>query len=326
MRFLSLLIPIAGAIRARAEDLNLPSNLSDIDVVNGTNSCSNSTLSTVASQDFRVVPRNWGHQLRPSSCLVNTVYALGELALEDYERDIERPRTLRPPDFTDMFFGIVPDGETPMPHRYALLGIMKGLIYMVENKRFQEVTFDLEWKGELVGFVHFIYQAPSATTIAAIDSHPTLDSGREGPIRLSSNSTLSYGTPSLETPNSPSLKIDMTFRGPSIGMFSIFGLSLATLVEIAPHKSTEIIMEPIYWHSEERGLLVLFNPIQPPRTRPPFLRYEHIIRSLVQAPEFMLRVNNFGELDMELGVGHSLVGRGYILLRSKPDVADRANS
>lgn len=277
-------------------------------------------------KDFRAFPRDPGHELDPMASLVNSINILGELALEDFEGEISRPTLHRYNLYQSVFFGIIPPTGSTLKRKYAIWGIWAGINSMIQENEFQETTFNLESNGELIGFVYFRHKPVPDPTLGAYvpDQTRVVQSSDDIASQDRSMSTAMTVFNASVVGDAP-LKLGLVPIGEPIKTDIICDIILTGLLKAAPHKRSDIIDEEIEMRADHLGLGILFLRPDPPRKRPPFFRYQHLIMALMQVPEFSVRKKRFGEVRMELEVGHSMVATGYILRTAPPTLSSVAS-
>lgn len=287
-------------------------------------------LSAEEPSAVEVKPSAWGHHLRPIACIVNTVHIVGELALEDYEDPIERPKLYRYHDFPDVFFGVIPTEGKTLPRGVVLWGLSKALNLLMGTQTYQEVRFGLVWEKVIVGFIFFRYQKPlppppSSSTLSASNPYETgildaEDNSLALPASNNSDVTIPMFTNTTSLAAIP-LKLGMTPLANLIDRNAVIGIVIAGIIRAAILKGTDIVQGDHQFGVPDLGLVLIFSLPKPPRTRPPFFRYEHLIQALIMAVDFMVNVGRWGELKMDCEVGHSLVATGLLLKMGTRSVA-----
>ena len=284
----------------------------------------NSSLSNDGPQDVEVKPSNWGQELRPIACLINAVQMIGELALEDYEGTIDHSRLFRYPEYPEVFFGVISIEGIPLPRSVLLWGISKALT--VQNAHFQEARFGLVLKRRYVGWLYF-RRKELPTPSSSLSAGTPYQTGQQlNANDLVASSPVSVGNVTSLT--AAPLKLGMTPLPLMLPEGAVITAVVVGLIQVAPFKRTDIVDRDMHLDVRPMHTVVAFERAFPLRKRPPYFMYEHLIKALTQAPLYMAIMNRFGELRIELEVGHSVVGIGYILkMTNQPeDGASRAVS
>lgn len=197
---------------------------------------------------------------------------------------------------------------------------------MIQEDKFQEMTFNVESNGKLIGFVYFKHQPAADLTV---DDH---FADRTQVVQVlddiaNQNQNMSTATTALNVSvlGDAPLKLGLVPIGEPVKTDIICDIILTGLLKAAPHRSNDVIDEEIEMRADPLGLGILFLRPDPPRKRPPFFQYQHMIIALMQVPEFSVRINRFGEIRMELEVGHSMVATGYILRTAPPTLSTVAS-
>lgn len=265
---------------------------------------------TIPPQDFRVIPRDYGQELRSTACFANSINVLGEIGQGEFEGEIQKPTLYRYKYYPDVFFGVVP-AHGSMKRKFAIWGIWLGVHTMSNENKFREVTLNLEYQGSLVGFIYFKLWRASLSLGSLLNGTQHLQAQL---VPSWNDSDAGVSTSSITLGASP-LKIEMEFLEISrqINPTKIYMAVLAALLKAVIPSGTEVIREDIQFTTEQLGVAVVFRQPTRPRKRPPFLQYQHAIKTLMAVPEFLGRSNEAGELSFSLEVGVSLVCEGYII-------------
>ena len=296
-----------------------PSNTSNVLTINNT-----TDLSIPDPNDFptgfTIKVLDFGHSLRDIALFVNTVNLLGELAMGNMQEPVSQPKLYRYSDYPDVYFGLIPLVGGSTERRFFLYGLATIIFAMIREKTYHEGRVSLFWQEEIVGHIYIRYQSPPSSTLSANmpDETRNLDAGDESTLSPSSVSNGSIVPASNGLMNDPTFRVGMKFTGATVPISDVFLIVMRALVKFAGPESTDIISEQIGFRTIALKLSVLFQPS--PRTRPPYFRYRHAIMALVDAPQFMMKAKKFGELEMELEVGHSLVAHGFIFTDSSPSI------
>lgn len=265
-----------------------------------------------------ITPRNWGEKLRPLACLVSGVELLGRIALEDSNGAFAQPQLYAAETYPEIRIGLIPVAGERMQRTLAFRGVVLSIFYMLTNKRFQTVGFDLELEGRLVGHVYFAHvpQAPSSNAVATpLPTTQTAsalkDMSESNPVNVSSQ----LGEPTFNI----YYAMNPGGREQPIPIFTVIKIIVLALADAAKYPSAEVI------NFDDRPVIgaginakIYWTLPTPRRKRPPFLQWQWVIKALVQGLLYMVRVSNFGEIVMILELGSSLIGTVYLVEANSP--------
>lgn len=273
-----------------------------------------SNLTSLGAIDpaFGFVPIFYGVKLRPVPCLLNSVNAALELALEDYEGPMFQT-VFRLDAYPQVEIAVIPDEEGgSVPRKYVVWGLNIGIHLMITNLNFQAAAFILSYRGHGVACIEYkVTGAPGfkSTNIAnATEGGNRTLSLSELTNWLPQASTSAHST-SVDPINDPRLEVSFQLTGSVVTVYEVFLMALDMLREIAPFKRTARLGDGATLITAA-NLVVSTRQTDPPRTaqNPPYFQVQWLMKALAQTPTYMLEQANFREVDMVLSVNEVKVG------------------
>lgn len=300
--------PISSVSIPPSHDIDLANRLPfNATVVDG--SFLNLTSLGAIDPAFGFMPFFGEVKLAPVACLMNSVNAAFDLALQDFQGMM--PATVyKLEDYPQVEISVFPDEEgNLMLRKYVVWGINIGIDLMIKNVKFTEAVFVMSYRGVEIGAVQ--YQAPGSTT--SISAH-SLD------INLSaaqSEQNVSLLDNTLALINEPQFEAKFTLTGLVLTIYEIFYTTLDMLRELADYTRTvRIVNDTTYVRSAGLDIFTV-DPNDPSRTfkNPPYFQAEWLVRAMAQIPAYMLKQRSFRELDIELYVDDIKVGLVFLRKR-----------
>ena len=314
-RFMEILCCIStvssSAIANPVEHLNLTESLLPL----------NATSLSALDPRFHITRTFGSINVPATSCLMNAVEAMADLALSRYDDRVD-PKTYNLQKYPDVKITIqaVPAGGL-LKTSYVVWGLYGGIGYMVRNNRFQCVKFYLRWNGDLVGLIDIDKVGPQLSIAGSNQSQSQSQivqrsSALESIVNRSTNLTgLDTGPPVLFDPR---LSILIERTGENLPIFAVFMTVLCGMEYAAQFPSTSRVSPfGIYQTGQPYDTAVWFQDYESKRRRsPPFLEYQWVIKSLAQLPGFMFGEGRFTEVEMVIEVDGIRVGEAYVGKRS----------
>ena len=267
-----------------------------------------------------------GPELRQTSCLVNTIAALKELALGDWLGKVIDGTEYRLDSYPEVGISVAtPKIDGNIQARFIIWAICLGVSNMIKTKTFELEQIELRWERRLLGWVQ-IYPFGPGLTIEESQQKSTLDLKNLSANVMSTNHTaemLPINITNTVTPdytNDPTearLNVTFTPYGEDLGPYDVFVPLMSGLADMAQVPSTQLSSGLFIGLGDYRGFICVL-PVVPERTSPPFLEYGWLIRTLNRVPTYMLDNGRFGELEIWIEVDRVKVGFGRFCLR--PDL------
>lgn len=301
---ISISKPSLGLVSSDPSSLN--ASHSDIPI-------SNITSFGAIDPAFGFVPIFYGVKLRPIPCLLNSVNAALELALEDYEGPIFET-VFKLDAHPQVEIAFVPDEEGgSVPRKFVIWGLNIGIDLMIADRNFQAAVFILSYRGRGVACIKFT--EAGASSFNSTDMTKTT----EGDIQISSplsnltkvlpQAPKDAATTSANPQNDPRLEIAFQLTGSVVTIYEIFFMALDMLRDIAFSRRTARLADGATL-IKAANLIISTRQTDPPRTAqdPPFFQVEWFMRALARTPAYMLDQRNFKEVEMVLFVEEVKVG------------------
>ena len=252
-------------------------------------------------------------RLSATSCFMNAVRAMTELALEDFTGRI-RPRNYIDLDYPGVV--IVPRAaaqEQTVEVRYLLWGVWQGIGWMISQQSFRSLVIGAYWDDVLVCSI-WIRRAWGQLSIAG--SNGTLGltarSERMSTRNTTVESTQGLGLMEVRTPsNDQLLKISVTHVGGPLGITEVFIAILAALEYLAHFPSADELIDFRIDPDGEDTAIGVGRHTQAPAVRS-VLSYQWGILSVAEIPGYMLRERSFKEVIIEISLDNIPVGEGFL--------------
>lgn len=251
----------------------------------------NSTLSAAVPMDFKIfIQEQRGPKLPGKLCLQTAVQVIGKhLALEDFIGRIPTQGWSQ----SNLVISVSTQGVTgnSIQRRYVIWGIFQALAQMIRENDFRSAIFRLEWRGAPVGSVAFY----PGNDIAEIDLPNKSKFLTKLVLPTLSNDTGGNDS-ALLVPGAlrePVLQVTLvqTYPALSLNLYGIF-MNLIGLLMVSAEQGEDKILDYVYLMKlGDYGVQVLVaggnDPLRPPPTRPPYLKYRWIIKAVAMTPSLM---------------------------------------
>lgn len=272
----------------------------------------NTTLGQIVPTAFTVVPGILtGTDLPKTSCLLQTLVGLGQMAVEDFNGRQQATTFVHP------LIAIELDGRRPgaaLDRKYAIWGFYGVMAYMLREDDFHERLFTLRWKTAIVGRVRFTgrirpHLSGSNSTMNEIGT-----SAPETNLLSLSNATTASQDTTLGTRFiDGNLEYRINPMGQWIAESDIYMTIATALVQAAPIPADDMIQ---IFDVDTRAFnshLLIRDSSDPPRSSFPFLRQRVMIKVLIQIPALMLvEDNHWSEADLSVKIDNIMVATGYL--------------
>ena len=268
-----------------------------------------------------------GPKLRITSCLMNTIAALKELALGDWDGKVIDGTEYRLDKYPEVSIVMTtPRRGNNVQAGFVLWAICLGVLDMISKKKFEFAQFEMSWKGQLLGWVQVVNHPPSAELkIEGRRANRTLALGNKSAALLGPNRTLGSepinvtNVVTMDKANDPAeARLNVTFEpfGVTLGVYDVFVPIMSGLTDMAMFPSTSQSPGLIMGLDGFKGFICIL-PRSPLRTGPPFMEYAWLIRAITRIPMYMLEKSRFGEISMNIAVDG--VNLGFGTLSQRPD-------
>ena len=260
---------------------------------------------------FHVTYEIGGSPLRKTSCLLNTVNTLKQLALGDWEARISDGTEFRMNNYPEVSILVnTPRRKRSIEAKYIIWAIFYGVHEMIEEKKFELAQFEMSWDSDVFGWVHIINN-PTALgiTVGGSQANGTLDMAKRSILFPPTNATEMDGfnvtnvvtTDATDDPAEARLVTTFTPVGQNLGVYDVFFPIMHTLTDMAKIPTTTI-SEGVVAGADGYNGVVCILPAIPIRTDPPTLEYQWLIRTMARIPIYMVENHRFGEIDIKVAV------------------------
>lgn len=270
-----------------------------------------------------------GPKISVTSCLMNTVAALKELALGSWDGKLLDGKEYRLDQFPEVSIVItLPGRRRNIPSRFVIWAIFFGVLEMISIKKFEFAQFEMKSSGVVMGWVH-VTNNPNGATLFTEGKYsngtPIWNNTTSSP---STNRTAGLNPTNITNPttttnaNDPAearLNVNFIPEGDTLGINDVFAPVMSGLVDMAQypktHHSSVFVIGLV---KEFKGTICIF-PWMPMRTSPPFLEYGWLIRAIARFPAYMLEKRRFGAVRFEIYVDEVPVAFGALSLGPQCD-------
>lgn len=264
-----------------------------------------------------------GPKLRLTSCLMNTIAALKELALEDWDGKIMDETEYRLDKYPEVSIVIsTPKRKRNVQARFVIWAICLGVLDMISEKKFEFAQVEMLLDDQVLGWVHFVNH-PTGAALPTEERHFNRTPMRKNAASfLNTNHTVELqpiNTAKILTTNNPDdpaeARLNVTFKpyGDTLGIYDVFVPIMSGLADMAQFPSTHQSTGLIIGLPGFKGFICIL-PVIPFRTTPPFMEYGWLIRAITRIPTYMLENGRFGEINMRIAVDEMTVGYGRLTM------------
>ena len=273
----------------------------------------------------------WGPKLRSTSCLMNAVNAMTNMAIPDFSEQLGETvfeMTSQP----GVAITVLPkDWERggEMQRKFAIWGLYLAVYNMGKGDKYQCNTFHLFWKGKEVGTIGFSRGVVGRPQTALSEVN---DLKSQGLLPVSKNATLTPSIPKsrnsiLGLKAEPVLSLRIKFFATNIPIFDIFVTILGALSDIASFDNLDAPVMAMIFDTRLPTYLSFTTWDKPSESRAPFMTNRHIIEALGYLPDVMFEERKFSEADITIKLDGIESGLGVLRkvlfprLDRAPDVA-----
>ena len=288
----------------------------------------NSSILGAIDPRFTTTYRQGQVRLSATSCLMNAVNAMMELALEDFTQPV-LPRNYMDPDYPEVM--IVPiermQGQR-IEARYLLWGVWEGIRWMINHQSFRDLRIGGYWDGFRICNI-WIRSAWRQLSVAGGNVTMGLTARSEWMSIHNSTveSTEGLSMMNVKNPlNDQHLTVAITHVGETLGITEVFVTIFAALEYVAQFPSTDELINFHISPDDENTTIGVLGNTRAPGFGPPFLEYQWVILSLGHIPAYMLQQRRFTEVVIEIAVDGVPLGEGFLGkggLDHKPQILDQ---
>ena len=280
-------------------------------------------------EDFDITYEIGGPKLRVTSCLMNAVAALKDIALRDWDSKIADGTEYRLESYPEVSIIVTTSKrKRNIQSRLVLWAICLGLYEMIARKKFEFAQFEMSWQRHVLGWVQVVNHPNSAGSITEESQlNATLGSGTTPANSSVSNHAIEPGPINITTVVTPDnaddpieARLNVTFEpfGESLTVYDIFVPIMSGLTDMAKIPSTYQSSALIVGLEGFEGIICIM-PVIPFRSSPPYLLYGWLIRTVARIPTYMLEKGRFGEVSMKIEVDEVIVGFGRLSMKPNCD-------
>ena len=252
-------------------------------------------------------------RLSATSCLMNAVNAMMNLALENFTEPITVRNYVDPAYPEVEIIPIVPRGLR-IEARYLLWAVWEGIRWMMSRRSFQQLVVVAYWDGVRICS---IWITGTLRHLSIAGSNGTLGFSARSEKMFIRNATVDskQGLSMMDLRNPLSdrhLTVSVTLVGEMLGITEVFITIYAALEYMAHFPSTEEVVRFQVWPDGEETTIGILEHTDAPTVRPPFLEYQWAILSIGQLPGYMLQQRRFTEVIIEIAVDGVPLGEGFL--------------
>lgn len=205
---------------------------------------------TMPEKGFEIRASHWGPKLQPTSCFINAVNAMSNMALLQIH-GLVGETVFEMEDQPGVAITVLPlnwyrGGQ--MPRKYAVWGLFLAVYTMVRKTNFQCNTIHLLWKGREVGTINFsrgVVSLPPSSQLRSSDRRS------EGLLSIGNITSI---VPSLSQPKDsteilktdPNLSVSILLLDTVIPINDVFVTVLGGLMDVRDSFSTNLLIQHAY--------------------------------------------------------------------------------
>ena len=272
-------------------------------------------------ETFDIIYTIGGPKLRLTSCLMNTIAALKELALGDWDGKVMDGTEYRLNKYPEVSIVITtPRRKRNVQARFVIWAIVLGVLDMISKNKFEFAQFEMLLDDQVLGWVQIINH-PTGAALPTDERHfngtpmrnnaafllGTNHTAGLKPINATNILTMNNADDPAEA------RLNVTFKpyGDTLGIYDVFVPIMSGLADLAQFPSTHHSTGFIIGLQEFKGFICVL-PVVPYRTTPPFMEYGWLIRMITRIPTYMLESGRFGEINIKIAVDEVTVGYGRL--------------
>ncbi|KAL8785859.1 MAG: hypothetical protein Q9195_008454 [Heterodermia aff. obscurata] len=277
-------------------------------------------LTSLAAHDpdsrFKLTPHFTDQRLPATAVLMSTVYLLAEVADLDINDDLEFNTPYVNEDYPSVSIGLQnARASVALPVAFLVWGLYYVAMGMIEHNKFFVSSYDVLWKGRIVGRLQYQKPEPDASFggsanishsfIATTPSNHSakVSSDRSYPVKKGSSQTIAAPLDSSsEAVNTmaadPLLTIHMLFLpdAKTLSIGTVFAMIIEQLKDNAEYPAGSWVQSSSTTIGAFDATLEIQRKEGPSMTTPPFFEYAFLNRAIRQVPRLMLTEKKFAEV------------------------------
>ena len=301
--FFSLFLPSTAATRRSLLANTNPSTLAPDNLP--------SDLPDLPNENFGYSIHYTNPLISARPCLMLSVFAMRDLALQDFESKFEG-KTWAMYSYSEVEISFTPKAAVASTVRWALWSLAAANRDMLVRSRFQTAQFDTHYSGVQIGVLKFFVPDYSIGGEAGTNDTLFTPSLPSRPASAGTGTNLVLSNPPDLEDDPRSFKVELNFKTTDIPERDIFMSVVQALLNLGPFNSTERVTQPISLVGNALTVQISTSFKNVERSSPPFLLYRHVIIALAALPRVMLREGKFAEVDIRVLIDEVEVGRGLI--------------
>lgn len=256
-----------------------------------------------------------GPKLRTTSCLMNTVAALKEIALGEPDAKIIDGTEYKLDSYPEVSIIVTAAKRNHnIRARYVAWAINYGVYEMIATKKFEFAQFEISWLSQMLGWLQVINHSPSQDSKTnKRQTYRALDLGNYSATLPSANQPVNITkvltTDNADDPEEARLTVEFEPYGAKLGLFDVFVPIMSCLTDMGKIPNSYEAEALMVGMQGYRGF-ICFLPDVPSRTTPPLLTYGWLKRAVARIPAYMLGQARFGEVMIKVDVDGVRVGFG----------------
>ncbi len=263
--------------------------------------------------EFEMTYEIGGPKLRVTSCLMNVVAALKELAVVDWDAKIIDGTEYTLDTFPEVSVIITTTKrKRNIQARFLLWALCLGMYEMIAQRKFEFAQFEMSWERKVLGWVQIVNHPPrpGPSSLKQTQANGTLNSRANPATLLNATAVI---TPDTANDAAAEARLNVTFSpyGESLSIYDVFVPIMSGITDMATFPSTYESTALMIGLQGFKGFICVL-PAVPHRTSPPFLEYGWLIRAVARIPTYMLGEGRFGEVNMKIMVDDVAVGYGRL--------------
>ncbi|KAI4221308.1 MAG: hypothetical protein L6R36_006992 [Xanthoria steineri] len=264
-------------------------------------------LSQVAvPQDFKIFPRSGGQHLPREGFFYNTILALRDVALGNYNTimPIQRFTSERFPEPVVQFYG----NGAGLPRRYLVWGLLMSIWNMIYTSDFRTLLVTLYYRSAEVGGILF---GPQESGTGSLRLPTTKDEDTTVTPPSNGTTTNDPSHPQRIPSNPlPSNRVTVAISpfGSAMPATNVYMALISALSEAAVHPATDRLEETFTSNFDGFACSLVTRPVMPPRRTPPVYQWGHLIVALPLVMEEFVGRAEFRESSLSIKVDGVTVG------------------
>ena len=251
---------------------------------------------------------------------MNAVEALAFLAEKDYHGTTPQ-MIVSVPGYTDVQIAIIPaNGAPTLPVKPAVLGLYLAVMTMSTDPEMQEMfhitSWIVLWDDVIVAYIFMRLSGPriqiQAQNLTGLPSGTLLKLNDTTPEILAEDSNIEHFANST-IPTNADVELIMSFYpwGTPLREMSVFITVLATLLDIAKHPSTDLVVDFEMKVPVSDVTIAFAKEVSTGLTGPPSFEYRWVIGAVKQIPLWMVH-HRWWESSFTIEVNDYVVGEGWV--------------